>query len=87
MPQDINFYFAIAGMSFFAMILIALTIVKIWNEWIGYKRAELESQNSAYNINSQNISGHNFSNTSRIEVADLKERVRKLEAIAAGIDP
>lgn len=61
------------------MILMAYTIVKIWNEWISYKRAELD-------IFRQDGQPASPTPMSRIEVADLKERVRKLEAIAAGID-
>ena len=51
--------------------------LKAWNGWLELKRLEL---------------GHGAAErrlppaTGRIEIADLRERVRKLEAIAAGID-
>lgn len=49
-----------------------------WKGWLELKRAEL-------GIGGERRSAG--SNTgSRIEVADLKERVRRLEAIAAGVD-
>lgn len=79
MTPDINFYFATASMFFFAMVLVAYTTVRIWNDWISFKRAELDNIRQDNQPTSPNT-------TSRIEVADLKERVRKLEAIAAGID-
>ncbi|WBX85069.1 hypothetical protein [Sphingosinicella microcystinivorans] len=47
-----------------------------WKGWLELKRAELGSVRAAAN---PAVSG-------RIDVADLKERVRKLEAIAAGVD-
>ncbi len=47
-----------------------------WNGWLELKRAELGNGRSAP---TPAVSG-------RIDVADLKERVRKLEAIAAGVD-
>lgn len=48
-----------------------------WNGWLELKRAELERR----------AEGAAPSPTAtRIEVADLKERIRKLEAIAAGVD-
>jgi hypothetical protein len=50
-----------------------------WKGWLELKRLELQSTNQADALPAPNMS-------SRIEIADLKERVRKLEAIAAGVD-
>ena len=51
--------------------------LKAWNGWLEYKKMEL----------TQVISDRGLPPaTGRIEMADLRERVRKLEAIAAGID-
>ena len=51
--------------------------LKAWNGWLDLKRLEL----------SQGFAERGLPPASgRIEVADLRERVRKLEAIAAGID-
>nr|WP_243451781.1 hypothetical protein [Sphingosinicella soli] len=47
-----------------------------WKGWLELKRAELGNGRPAVN---PAVSG-------RIDVADLKERVKKLEAIAAGVD-
>jgi hypothetical protein len=63
--------------------MIAWAGLKGWNGWLALKRAELEL-----------LSGRApsaeppapYATATRIDVADLKERVRKLEAIAAGID-
>lgn len=78
MPQDTQIYILFAGITLFALGLVAYTIIRIWNDWIGFKRAELTQPIEA-DIQQPN-------SFSRIEVADLRERVRKLEAIAAGID-
>ena len=51
--------------------------LKAWNGWLELKRLELTQ--AAGDRTLPPASG-------RIEIADLKERVRKLEAIAAGID-
>ena len=51
--------------------------LKAWNGWLELKRFELTQ--AAGDRTLPPASG-------RIEIADLKERVRKLEAIAAGID-
>ena len=51
--------------------------LKAWNGWLDLKRLEL----------SQAVGDRTLPPaTGRIEIADLRERVRKLEAIAAGID-
>ena len=51
--------------------------LKAWNGWLELKRFELT--HDAGDRTLPPASG-------RIEIADLRERVRKLEAIAAGID-
>ena len=59
------------------MCLASLVGLKGWQSWLDYKRLELASQTGDHSLPPA---------TGRIELADLKERVRKLEAIAAGID-
>ena len=51
--------------------------LKAWNGWLELKRFELTHEAADRGL--PPASG-------RIEMADLKERIRKLEAIAAGID-
>ena len=55
----------------------ALAGLKAWNGWLELKKMELTQ--IAGDRGLPPASG-------RIEMADLRERVRKLEAIAAGID-
>ena len=56
---------------------ISLAALRAWNGWLELKKMELTQ-----------IAGERGlpPATGRIEMADLKERIRKLEAIAAGID-
>ena len=55
----------------------ALAGLKAWNGWLELKKMEL----------AQTVGDRGLPPASgRIEIADLRERVRKLEAIAAGID-
>ena len=65
-----------------ASLFIGLTAaswaaLKAWNGWLELKRYELA-----------HLAGDRTMPPAgnRIEMADLKERIRKLEAIAAGID-
>ena len=69
-----------------AVALTALTIVSIvalrgWRDWIQLKREELAAGHAPMAQDA-----HVPPAGSRIEIADLKERLRKLEAIAAGVD-
>ncbi len=56
--------------------LASLALLHGWKAWLDYKRLELAAHGD---VVMPPTGG-------RIEIADLKERVRKLEAIAAGID-
>jgi hypothetical protein len=51
--------------------------LKAWNGWLELKRLELTHDTAERTLPPAG---------GRIELADLRERVRKLEAIAAGID-
>ena len=55
----------------------ALAGLRAWNGWLELKKMELSQMASERGLPPA---------TGRIEMADLRERVRKLEAIAAGID-
>jgi hypothetical protein len=55
----------------------SLAALKAWNGWLELKRFELTHDAGDRQLPPA---------TGRIEMADLRERVRKLEAIAAGID-
>ena len=66
------------GLSIFAAT--ALTVwagLRGWQGWLELKRFELSHECADKTLPPA---------TGRIEIADLRERVRKLEAIAAGID-
>jgi len=69
---------ALMGASLIATLVIAaVALLKGWRAWLEYKRLELACRNGEAGLPPA---------MGRIEIADLKERVRKLEAIAAGID-
>ena len=68
---------AMGGFALTALAIALLAGLKGWQGWLELKRLEL--------------SGHGQRDgrspvAERIEVADLKERIRKLEAIASYVD-
>jgi hypothetical protein len=64
----------IAVTALLGLVIAAQAGLRAWRGWLDLRRFELETNHDP------SYSG------SRIELADLKERVRKLEAIAAGVD-
>ncbi|MDK2760696.1 MAG: hypothetical protein KYX64_04990 [Sphingopyxis sp.] len=64
-----------------ALSIISLVALRGWRDWIQLKREELAAGHAVLAQDSRVPSAG-----SRIEIADLKERLRKLEAIAAGVD-
>lgn len=72
---------ALAGLlGLSALILSAHFLLKGWQGWLDLKKLELASAAPRQDEPTASPAG------GRIELADLRERVRKLEAIAAGID-
>ena len=67
----------IAGGIFSGLIGASLAALKGWQGWLELKRFEL-----THDVGDRHLPPAG----NRIEMADLRERVRKLEAIAAGID-
>lgn len=61
----------------FGLAGASLAALKAWNGWLEFKKMELTQVTADRGLPPAG---------GRIEIADLKERVRKLEAIAAGID-
>jgi hypothetical protein len=71
-----------AGSSLIAVIVIAAALLRAWQGWLELKRHELERT-------PERPGGTDHGSalgTARIEMADLKERIRKLEAIASGVE-
>ena len=69
-----------AAVALAALTIISLVALRGWRDWIQLKREELAICHSVGQDPAVPNAG------SRIEIADLKERLRKLEAIAAGVD-
>jgi hypothetical protein len=77
---DSTLYMTLAGAGLFALAMLTQAGLSGWRGWLQLKHEELETRKDAE-------SDRGLPNASaRIEIADLKERIRKLEAIAAGVD-
>jgi hypothetical protein len=72
-------YLIMSGTTLAAVAIVALATLKGWHGWLTFKTHELDRHRPE-------IEGGVSNGMTRIEIADLKERIRKLEAIAAGVD-
>ena len=68
-----------AGAALVGLVVVALAGLWAWHEWLDLQRLHLAGRGDREGLPPA-TSG------ARIELADLKERIRKLEAIAAGVD-
>jgi len=71
---------AISGASLAGIVVVSVAALKGWRDWIGLQLS-LQGRGSGTEPGTGVPSS-----AARIELADLRERVRKLEAIAAGVD-
>lgn len=62
--------------------IFAFVALRGWNGWLALKRAEMELVSRHAGAADPAMP----SAATRIDMADLRERVRKLEAIASGVD-
>ena len=70
----------IAIAAVIGLTIIAAALLRGWNDWIALKRQELETASPRRDDTGSTIGA------ARIELSDLKERIKKLEAIASGVD-
>lgn len=70
----------VAAASLIGIMIVSATLLSGWQGWLALKRRELDARRP------KEIEGGAQEGAARIEIADLKERIRKLEAIASGVD-
>jgi len=82
--QDPIFWLTISGTGLVGLSVLAWTALTGWRGWLQLEQMKLERRGMQDGGREPGPSGP--SPAARIEIADLKERIRKLEAIAAGVD-
>lgn len=75
--------FVIAVTALVGLTVVVAALLRGWHAWIALKRQELDKGTARL---APEIEGGAGEGAARIEIADLKERIRKLEAIASGVD-
>lgn len=80
--QDPQFYFVMAAAGLVALAMVMGGMLTAWRGWLTLKQQQMALAGS--DMDAERTPAPSASQ--RIEIADLKERIRKLEAIAAGVD-
>ena len=81
---DPNLYMTMATAALAGLAMLTFAVLTGWRGWLQLKAQELQASGDL--ALDRNVSQGAPSASARIEIADLKERIRKLEAIAAGVD-
>jgi hypothetical protein len=75
----------LAATSLTAIAIVAFAMLRGWQGWLSLKEQELERGLACGRHDHEPETGSALG-AARIELSDLKERIRKLEAIASGVD-
>jgi hypothetical protein len=78
---DLSMTFISGATALLALSIVSLAALRGWGQWIALRRHELDRESGESARDEGSVTA-----ASRIDLADLRERVRKLEAIAAGVD-
>lgn len=76
----------IALSALLALAMLTAAALKGWQGWLSLKARELDLRAGTAAAHSADEPDVGPGTVARIELADLKERIRKLEAIASGVD-
>ena len=71
----------IAVASLVGLVVVVAALLKGWQDWLALKQREIDSHAAP-----PSAPGGSSLGAARIELSDLKERIRRLEAIASGVD-
>ena len=72
----------IAACAIIGLAIVCAALLHAWHGWLAFKNHELSMRRAPL----REIEQGAREGAARIELADLKERIRKLEAIANGVD-
>jgi len=75
---DPNVYLTVSLSALAGLAMLTTAGLSGWRSWLALKHQQLDASHDP--LPAVHSAG------SRIEIADLKERIKKLEAIAAGVD-
>ncbi len=85
--MDLQASLIFAAAALLALAMVVGAVLRGWQGWLALKAGELALHTGPRRFDdTPERSGGSSLGMNRIELADLRERVRQLEAIAAGVD-
>lgn len=75
----------IAVAALVGLVVVVAALLRAWQGWLALKQRELDAH-AIPGAAPASAPGASLLGAARIELSDLKERIRKLEAIASGVD-
>ncbi len=84
MMTDLNIVALTGALVLTGLLVAGVFASRAWAQWLEVRKIELASGRPQADEPVAALAGG--TGTDRIELADLKARIRKLEAIASGID-
>ncbi|KQT33796.1 hypothetical protein ASG29_05515 [Sphingomonas sp. Leaf412] len=81
--SDPNVYLTTAVAALAGLAMLVFAALNGWRGWLQLKQQQLRLEGDLHH---HSVAPSGPSASARIEIADLKERIRKLEAIASGVD-
>lgn len=81
--SDPTLYLTVAVAALSGLGMVVAAALTGWRGWLDLKQQELRADGDLRPVHA---TAQGPSASARIEIADLKERIRKLEAIASGVD-
>lgn len=73
----------IAAACLIGLGVVTISLLRAWQGWLDFKREQMGKDSHSA---PREIEGNAGVGAARIELADLKERIKKLEAIASGVE-
>lgn len=73
--------------ALFGLVVVVAALLEAWQGWLELKRREIDAGAGSAGAGGAASPRGSPLVAARIELSDLKERIRKLEAIANGVDP
>jgi hypothetical protein len=84
LPSAFDPTLVVAVTCLVAVSLIVFALLRGWQDWLELKRRELDTLTAGQHGARDNA--EIGVGAARIELADMKERIKKLEAIASGVE-
>ncbi|MEL7318568.1 MAG: hypothetical protein AAFN48_03765 [Pseudomonadota bacterium] len=83
-PPTMDATLVVSLTALVGITLVVFALLRAWQDWLALKNRELDNLSGGGQSSGDNP--QMSVGAARIELADMKERIKKLEAIASGVE-